>query len=84
MKQFFNIYIPSDSWPHFQMIGHSHGSFCRWKYTPTIPRVEKLWNLCLDVAEYHNLDHHDIMLEAVKSIQGLPCQNHIKNPPSEK
>lgn len=83
MKEFFDIYM-SGCWKHFHDLGYHHGTLCRWKYTPSNPRPKRLWKLCHDVSMYWDLEFGDIMMEAISSIEGVPCKNLIKNPPSEK
>lgn len=83
MKEFFDIYM-GGCWKHFHNLGYHHGTLCRWKYTPSNPRPKRLWKLCHDISEYWNLEFDDIMMEAIRSIEGVSCQNLIKNPPSEK
>lgn len=76
MKDFFEIYIDGH-WNHFQSIGYSHGTLCRWKYTNCTPRPKSLWYLCLDISKYWNVEHHAIILEAVRNVKGESCQNII-------
>tara|TARA_R100000149_G_C5841579_1_gene113413 strand:- start:572 stop:868 length:297 start_codon:yes stop_codon:yes gene_type:complete len=83
MKEFFDIYM-SGCWKHFHNLGYHHGTLCRWKYTPSNPRPKRLWKLCHDVSEYWDLEFDDIIMEAIKSIEGTPCENLIRNQPSEK
>jgi hypothetical protein len=83
MKEFFDIYM-AGCWKHFQDLGYHHGTLCRWKYTTSNPRPKRLWKLCHDVSEYWNLEFNDILMESIRSIEGEPCQNIIRNPPSEK
>ena len=83
MKEFFDIYM-AGSWKHFQNLGYHHGTLCRWKYTPSNPRPKRLWKLCHEIAEYWDLEFGDILMESIRSIEGVQCQNLIKNPPSEK
>jgi hypothetical protein len=76
MKHFFQIYIDGH-WKYFQEQGHSHGTLCRWKYTDCTPRPKSLWILCLNVSKLWNVEHHDIILEAIRNVRGEPCQNII-------
>ena len=83
MKEFFDIYM-AGSWKHFQDLGYHHGTLCRWKYTPSNPRPKRLWKLCHDVSNLWDLEFDDILIESIRSIEGLPCQNITKNLKSEK
>lgn len=76
MRDFFEIYVDGH-WKYFHKNGYCHGTLCRWKYTDGTPRPKSLWFFCLEISKFWNVEHHDIMLEAIRNIKGDSCRNLI-------
>lgn len=74
MKSFMKIYCRGIH-PWLVSTGISKSQIARWSYSNTLPNPKNLYRLCFILSCYHNLPSGDIMLDAVRSIRGLPCKN---------